>query len=119
MRDVDAGGAQASRTVAADVRVRIARADDDAAHAGGDHRIGARRRAAVMGARLERHVERRAARPRAGIAQRLGLAVRRDRPCGGSRARRPSGRATTTAPTGGFGLVRPSPRRPRRSARRM
>ena len=57
------------------LRVRVARAEDDALDTGGEDRLGARRRRAVMRARLERHVQRRVARPLAGRRERDDLGV--------------------------------------------
>ena len=77
--DGDAGGLEPRRAAPGDERVRVAQRDDDARHAGSDERIGARRRAAVVRARLERDVDRRAANvdaARRGIAQRHRLGVR-------------------------------------------
>ena len=77
--DGDAGGLEPRRAAAGDERVRVAQGDDDAADAGGDERVGARRRAAVVRARLERDVDGRAAdvdAARRGIAQRHHLGVR-------------------------------------------
>ena len=73
--DLDPGGAEALEPAPVDDRVRIASADDDARDSGGDDRVGARRRAPVVGARLERHVERRPARRVAGLLERDRLRV--------------------------------------------
>ena len=107
---LDAGVDRRRRRGAGAPRRRRARAgsgsrhaEDDAPHAGGQHGLGTRRRAAVMVAGLERHVERRAARARVpasrsastsacGSPARLVIAAADDRPP-----------ATTTAPTGGVG----------------
>ena len=56
-------------------RVRIAGADHDARHSRRHDRVGARRRATVMRARLERHVEGRAARCVARLLERDRLGV--------------------------------------------
>ena len=77
--DGDAGRREPRRAAARDERVRVAQGDDDAADAGGDERVGARRRAAVVRARLERDVDGRAAdvdAARGGVAQRHHLGVR-------------------------------------------
>jgi hypothetical protein len=62
-------------------RIRIDRADDHAPQAGGQDRVDARRRSAVRGAGLERHVHRRAAREgrRGERAQRFDFRVRQPR----------------------------------------
>ena len=67
--------------------------------------LGARRRRPVVRARLERHVERRAARALAGGVERDDLGVPAAR-LGRRPRRRPRRRATTTAPTVGFGYAR-------------
>ena len=58
---LDARLAQSGVALAGNKRVEVARAHDHARHAGLDERVGARGLLAVMGARLERHVDRRAA----------------------------------------------------------
>ena len=73
--DLDPAGAKlvdATRSL----DVRIARADDDTCDAGGDDRVRARRRRAVVRARLERDVHGRAPRTRArcGKCDDLGMA---------------------------------------------
>ena len=69
----------------------------------GDQRVGARRRAARVRARLERHVERRAARPRSGARERLDSGVRAPERCGAS-PRRPRARpARPPRPRSGSG----------------
>ena len=73
--DLDPGVGEPREAASVDDGVRIARADDDTRDAGFDDRVGARRRAAVMGARLERDVERRAARLLARLLERRGLGV--------------------------------------------
>src|SRR5690606_24202624 len=60
--DLDPRFAQALGPAATNAWVRIAGADDDAAHARGEDRIDAGRRPALVIAGLERHVERLAAR---------------------------------------------------------
>ena len=73
--DLDPRGAKALEPAAVDDRVRVAGADDDARDPGVDHGVGAGRRAAVVGARLERHVEGRAARGVSGLLERDRLGV--------------------------------------------
>ena len=73
--DLDSGGAQPFDTAARD-RARIAHRDDHARDAGRDDRIGARRRFAVMRARLERDVHRRATRALAGRSSAVDFGVR-------------------------------------------
>src|ERR1700733_11044870 len=58
------------------LRIGIFQRRYDARNAGGNDGVGTRRRAAKMRARLERDVERRAARERTGAAQRLDFGVR-------------------------------------------
>ena len=74
--DLDAGGAKTLEAAAVDDRIRIAGADHDAGDSRGDDGVGAGRRAAVMRARLERHVEGRAACRVSGLLKgdRLGVA---------------------------------------------
>ena len=80
--DLDAGGAQ-DRIALPDTRVvGIAGGADDARDAGVDQRIGAGRRAAVMGAGFERDIGGGAARQLAGLGQRL-----RSRHAAGRRSR--------------------------------
>ncbi len=77
--DDDAGGGEPRRALPGDQRIRIAHGDDDAADAGGDQRVGAGRRAAVVRARLERDVDGRAAHvvaARRRVAQGHDLGVR-------------------------------------------
>src|SRR5579862_1214694 len=71
--DRDPGFRDACEAASVDDGVGIARSDDDARNAGLDHRVGARRRAAVMRARLERDVERRTARALPRLLERRGL----------------------------------------------
>ena len=61
---------------AGDLRIGVFQRRDDAGDARRDDGVGAGRRLAVMRAGLERHVKRRAARGRAGAAQRLDLRMR-------------------------------------------
>ncbi len=114
---LDARFAQPRDAVAVDARVRVAQRDHDPRHPGRDDRVGARRREAVVAARLERAVQRGAAAALAGLApaRRPRRAVRRGRD--GSRGRRPRRRRTSTAPTSGLGCVRPTPARPGRTPR--
>src|SRR5206468_9715252 len=72
--DLDARGPQPLDPARSD-RIRITGADHHAADAGSDHCVGARRRATVMIARLERHVERRASRTAAGLRERAHLGM--------------------------------------------
>ena len=72
--DVDAGSAQLLEPTRCN-RIRIERADDDARDARVDHSVDARWRAAMMRARLERHVQRRAARTFTRLRERAHLRV--------------------------------------------
>src|SRR5581483_7401609 len=72
--DVDPGTTQALGS-AGRLRVRVVRAVDDALDAGGEDRVDAGRRRPVVVAGLERHVERRAARPLAGLVEDDALRV--------------------------------------------
>ena len=74
--DLDPRAAEALEAATVDERVRIARADDDARDSGGDDGVGAWRRPPVMGARLEGHVKRCAARRVVGLLEcdHLGVA---------------------------------------------
>ena len=74
--DRDAGGAQPRVALPGHFGIGIFERRDHARNAGGDDGVGARRRFAVMRARLERDVERRAARRLAGAAQRLDFGMR-------------------------------------------
>jgi hypothetical protein len=69
--NLDAGVAQDGVAAPRDARVGIAGGTDDAGDAGGDQRLGARGRAAMMGAGFERDIGGGAARPRTGLGQRL------------------------------------------------
>ena len=69
--DLDALVAQDAQAAAGGLLGRVVRSDDDAADARGEDRVGARRRAAGVAARLERDVER-------GIAQ-IGVTAVGDR----------------------------------------
>ena len=75
MLDLDARLAQ-HLEASLSCRVRVERSRDDFCHPGGEHRVSARRRRAVMRARLHRHEERCALRPVAGRLQRDHLGVR-------------------------------------------
>ena len=72
----EAGRAQPRVTGAGNLRVWIFERRHDAGDARGDDRVGARRRLAVVRARLERDVEVGAARGLAGAAQGLDLRMR-------------------------------------------
>ena len=74
--DRDARRAQPRVARARDFGIGIFERRDDARNAGGDDGVGAGRRLAVMRAGLERDVERRAARRRAGAAQGFDLGMR-------------------------------------------
>jgi hypothetical protein len=74
--DGDAGRAQPRVASAGNLRVWIFERRDDPGHARGDDRVGARRRLAVVRARLEGDVEVGAARGLAGAAQGLDLSMR-------------------------------------------
>ncbi len=71
---------------------------------------------AAMRARLEVHVHRRAAGPRAGLARRRGPRRAADRPRGGSPDRPPARRARARNPRAGSGSSRPRPAAARASA---
>src|SRR5215510_13112630 len=73
--DHDAGFSQAPMAGAGDLRIGINQRRDYARDAGRDDGVGAGRRLAVMGAWLERDIERRPARAGAGAAERLSLGV--------------------------------------------
>ena len=75
--DLDPRLAQTGEAAAVDLRIRVADRSHHARDAGLDDRVGARRRAAEMRARLERDVQRRAARPLARLLERRNLGVRR------------------------------------------
>ena len=76
MLDLDTGSAQAHRARRAASGFGIERARDDLRDSGGEHRLRARRRRAVMRARLHRHVERRALCAVTGSVERDHLRVR-------------------------------------------
>ena len=73
--DDDAGFGQTPMPGAGDLGIGIDQCRDDARDAGGDDGVGTGRRLAVMGAWLERDIERRPARGGAGAAESLGLGV--------------------------------------------
>ena len=75
-QEFDARIAQQSETSPGDARVWVFQSADDPRDAGGDDRLGAGRRHAVMRARLQRDIERRAARGLAGFVERAPLGVR-------------------------------------------
>ena len=116
--DLDPAVAQPLEAARRHLRVRVADRRDDPRHARRDDRVGARRRRAVVRARLERDVERRAAR---ALARRR----RAPRPRHAARPRpayQPSPTTspsrTTTAPTSGcVGSTCPRPRSASSSAR--
>ena len=74
--DGHAGGLQFGDAAALDLREGIARGDDDAAHARGQHGPRAGRRLAVVAARFERDVERGPGRAVAGDLQGLDFGMR-------------------------------------------
>ena len=77
--DLHAAVAQLAQAAAVDLRVRVAEGDDRAADAGGHQRVRAGRRLAVVAARLERAVERRAPGALAGLGEGHRLGVRLSR----------------------------------------
>ena len=99
-----------------DARVGVLQRADDAGDAGGDQRLGAGRRPAVMRAGLQRHVDGRAARERA--RPRRAPASRRaaGRPARSTPAPTTRPSRTISAPTLGLGAVSPRLRRPSASA---
>ena len=111
--DGDAGRAQPRVARAGNLRIGIFDRRDDPGHAGGDDRVGARRRLAEMRARLERDVEGRAARGLAGAAQGLDLGMRPAAGLGPAAAddpRRPPSRDNDRADRGvGPGAAEPAP----------
>ena len=72
---VTAGVVQAAESLAGNWRIGIFHGGDHARHARLHQRVGAGRRAALMRARLQRDVERRAARLLAGLFERENLGV--------------------------------------------
>ena len=97
--------------------VRVARPDHDPRHPLGDHALGAGRRRALVRARLERHVERRAARRRPGRVERddLRMAAARLGHALGDDDRRPASRPRRPSVSGRHGP--PLPRQARARAR--
>ena len=73
--DRDAGGAEFGVALPGYLRIGILDRRHNARNASGNESIGTRRRLADMRARLQRHIERGAARGFAGLLQRLGLGV--------------------------------------------
>ena len=107
--DRDARPAQPGKSAPGNARIGILDGAHDTGKAGADDGVGARRRHAVVRARLERHVHGGAARTRPGAGDGLGLGVR------APTRRRPAARddlagrsSAMTAPTDGLGAVRPS-----------
>ena len=103
---LDALVAQDPRAAAARLLARVLRGDHDARHPGRQDRVGARRLAALVGAGLERHVERgprRLVTAGAAVLQRgdLGVADRRARR--GSPRRSPRRRAPAPRRPAGWG----------------
>ena len=86
--DRDAGGAQPAMALPRHLRIGVLDRRHHARDAGGDHGVGAGRRLAVMRARLQRDIERGAARGLAGAPQRLGLGMRPAARLRSSRGRR-------------------------------
>ena len=74
--DLDSGGAQFGVALPRDLGIGIDQRGHHARQAGCDHRVGAGRRFAVMRARLQRHIQRRAARGLAGPPDRLDFGMR-------------------------------------------
>ncbi|MNZ66233.1 hypothetical protein D3C78_844510 [compost metagenome] len=72
----DTGLSQALQTATGDFRVRVLHRRDHAGHTGIHQRIGTGRRAAVVAARLKRHINGRATRLLTGRAQGVNLGVR-------------------------------------------
>ncbi len=83
-RDVDPGGAQGGDAPTRHPLVRVLDADDDAGHTRRDDGVGARGRPPLVGAGLERHVERGAAGGVTGLGQGRDLGVRAARRGGGA-----------------------------------
>ena len=86
--DRDALVAQPLMALAGDFRIGILQRRHHARDAGLDDGVGARRRLALMRARLERHVHGRALRGLLGLAQRLDFGMRDGRRVASSRGRR-------------------------------
>src|SRR3989442_5676577 len=75
MLRLDTGGAEHIKP-AASFGIRIERTRNHLRHSGGEHRFRARRRRAVMRARLHRHEEHRSLRALAGRVERDHLGMR-------------------------------------------
>src|SRR6266850_3236773 len=73
--DRDARGAKFCMALACDLRIGIPDRRHNASNSSGNDSVGAGRRLADMRARLQRYIERGAARGLAGLLQRLGLGV--------------------------------------------
>ena len=73
--DSDAGRTQLGEASAVHAGIGVEVRYHHAGNAGGDHRVRAGRRAAVMGARLESHVGRGPTRRRSSALQRLGFGM--------------------------------------------
>ena len=117
--DLDPLVAQDPRAAAGGLLARVVAADHDPGDPGGEDRVRARRLAALVGAGLERDVDR---RPGGVVAARAAVGERRDL---GVHAAEPGVKALAdrlaaaeiTAPTSGFGLTRPRPPSASSSAR--
>jgi len=72
----NASAEQSAQAFAGNPGIRIVARCNDSCDARRDQRVGARRRAAEVRARLQRHVDRRSARARAGVAQRKNFGMR-------------------------------------------
>jgi hypothetical protein len=98
--DAHARAAQPRDPAPRDRGMRVAVADPDGGDAGVDHAVRARRRAAVVRARLERHRERRAAHGARAVAadRRLDRDDLRVRPPTGRVSPRPSTRSPRRPP---------------------
>ena len=116
--DRDAGRPEAGHPGAVDGGVGVERGDLDAGDAGGDDRVGAGRRPAVVAAGLERDVEFGPGGGRAGPRSAMISACAWP---GGWVWPRPTTTPsrTTTAPTGGLGLLQPRARRASARASRI
>ena len=104
--DGDSGRFQPRVSLSIHPQVRIGHRGDHAGDAGRDQRIGAGRRFAVMGAGLERDIDRGPARRCPGLGQRHRLGVGTaagSRPAAADDDRCRSSCRTTSAPTAGLG----------------
>jgi hypothetical protein len=72
----DAGSGQSCQPLSGNLRIGVGHRHDDACHAGRDQRVGARRRAAVMAAGFQRHIDGCTTRRFAGRPQCVYLGVR-------------------------------------------